>query len=77
MLLMTDTRWHSLMEDDSAALTADEIAEGWHWCCEFDGLLVGPGMGELRCCRCLPDWHAAYKSVPPQEKSLTINGGLR
>ena len=34
-------------------LTQEEIAEGWHWCYEFDGLLVGPGMREMESCTCL------------------------
>jgi len=36
-------------------LTGKEIDEGWHWCCEWDGLLVGPGMEELEVCRCGTD----------------------
>jgi hypothetical protein len=57
---MTPSRYQELMEndgfpaDDSARkeLTAEEIAAGWHWCLDFDGLLVGPGMGELEHCTC-------------------------
>ena len=30
------------MRDD----TPQEVAEGWHFCPEWDGLLVGPGMIE-------------------------------
>jgi hypothetical protein len=33
-------------------LTAEEFRQGWHWCGDFDGLLVGPGMGELASCTC-------------------------
>lgn len=64
---MTDERWKLLSEDDPSAgeLTESEVAEGWHWCQEFDGLLVGPGMGELRPCKCLPKNHPAYKTIPP------------
>lgn len=40
------------MRDDSKALTESELAIGWHWCDEWDGLLVGPNMDELRCCKC-------------------------
>lgn len=49
---MTRTRWTRLMEDEDAQLTGRELAAGWHWCAEWDGLLVGPGMGELEVCRC-------------------------
>ncbi len=37
---MTNERWRALMSDDSLELTADEIAAGWHFCCEMDGLLA-------------------------------------
>lgn len=50
---MTDERYVALMKDDSLKLTEDELREGWHFCCEFDGLLVGPGMGEQAFCDCL------------------------
>ena len=61
--IMTLERWKALMDDrtNSVNLTEAEIAEGWHWCHEFDGLLVGPGMGELEVCRCIPDDHPARK----------------
>lgn len=42
-------------------LSADEMDEGWHFCHEFDGLLVGPGMGELASCRCFHATHKVYK----------------
>lgn len=37
---MTTDRFHALMRDDTLALTPEEQAEGWHFCHEFDGLLV-------------------------------------
>lgn len=50
---MSDLRWTELMNDDSLHLTSEEIAEGWHFCWDFDGLLVGPGMDmEMECCTC-------------------------
>jgi hypothetical protein len=49
---MDDKRWRELMDDDSLELTAEEIAEGWHFCPDFDGLLIGPGMDELQFCHC-------------------------
>ena len=52
--LMTPERYHLLSESDDPedCLTEEEIAAGWHYCYEFDGLLVGPGMDELECCQC-------------------------
>ena len=53
---MTPDRYHLLSESDDPedCLTEEEMAAGWHYCYEFDGLLVGPGMGELECFRCTP-----------------------
>jgi hypothetical protein len=51
MPAMDDTRWKALMQGESE-LTADEIALGWHFCPEWDGLLIGHGMGEIEVCLC-------------------------
>lgn len=53
-------------------LTPAEIAAGWHFCNEFDGLLVGPGMGELTVCHCLPIGHPAYQTTPPDDGGTVI-----
>jgi hypothetical protein len=37
---MTDERYNELMDNMDLSLTAEELAEGWHFCIEFDGLLV-------------------------------------
>ena len=51
---MTSERYKELMDTDRPIqLTDDEIEAGWHFCYEFDGLLVGPGMQELQVCTCL------------------------
>lgn len=50
-MTMTTGRWGELMRDDSLELTPEEIKAGWHFCVEFDGLLVGPGMDELQFCQ--------------------------
>lgn len=43
------------MADDDEKLSDAEIAAGWHFCYDWDGLLVGPGMEELKaCCCCHP-----------------------
>lgn len=31
-------------------LTPKEIDEGWHYCSDWDGLLVGPGTPEAESC---------------------------
>jgi hypothetical protein len=48
---MTLDRYRELMQPDGPPLTAEEIDAGWHFCLEFDGLLVGPEMvGEWYTC---------------------------
>ncbi len=58
---MTRERWLHLSNCEPAERLSDsEKAGGWHWCAEFDGLLVGPGMAELQYCLCwegdCPPW---------------------
>ncbi len=56
---MIDERWLDLMNRDDAQLTPAEIAEGWHFCDEWDYLLVGPGS----CEKCS---HLVGRSGPPK-----------
>lgn len=49
---MTDQRWHDLMDDEALKLNEQEQAQGWHFCPEWDGLLIGPGMGQVGKCGC-------------------------
>lgn len=51
---MTPEHYKELMHDHNSKLSLTEINEGWHWCAEWDGLLVGPGMCELLSCSCFP-----------------------
>lgn len=44
---MTNERFEQLMRDDSASLTTDELLLGWHFCPEWDGLLVRAGVDEV------------------------------
>jgi len=64
---MTDARYKQLNDSDDYQLTPDEIALGWHWCNEFDGLLVGPECDELHFCSCWPKEHPVYKTKPDIE----------
>jgi hypothetical protein len=57
---MTPERYNALMNWDNKgpnlALTDDEIEQGWHWCADYDFLLVGPGMeAEQAACNCFYD----------------------
>lgn len=52
-LEMSDSRWNMLMNSGpTPPLTEREIAHGWHFCNDWDLLLVGPGMEEQKCCTC-------------------------
>ena len=46
---MTNERWNQLMDNDDLLLTEEEIKEGWHFCNEFDGLLVKGDPNEEFC----------------------------
>lgn len=48
---MTNERYWEL-EMTGHRLTQDEIDEGWHFCPDWDGMLVGPGMHEKEACFC-------------------------
>jgi hypothetical protein len=49
---MTWKRYQDLMDNDRLDLTPDEIKIGWHFCPEWDSLLIGPGMPEMGACTC-------------------------
>jgi len=49
---MTTERWYAVQNSDDTPLTYGEIEDGWHFCHDWDGLLVGPGMKELDFCSC-------------------------
>lgn len=49
VIVMTDERYHELMRSDDVELTKEELAEGWHFCIEFDGLLRNNNGDEFKC----------------------------
>lgn len=52
---MTRERYELLADWDSdVQLTQEEIYQGWHFCSDFDGLLIGPEMSEYENCTCEP-----------------------
>ena len=58
---MEHKRWIRLMESDSLQLTDEEIAQGWHFCGDWDWLLVGPSMPmEWDRCTCHGDKKGLY-----------------
>ncbi len=52
MIGMTMKRWATLNESGEP-VSDEEFKAGWHYCCEWDFLLVGPGMPEMDSCRCV------------------------
>ena len=46
------TRYAELMNNEKAKLSKKERELGWHFCTDWDGLLVGPGMEEEEHCLC-------------------------
>jgi len=50
---MSSERWEALMRfEDGVDLSMEERSLGWHFCTEWDGLLIGPGMDECKYCLC-------------------------
>lgn len=68
---MTDDRWKFLMGNK---LTQEEMSRGWHWCPEFDGLLVGPGMGEWDDGLCQCDVPGRNHPIGYHSSKTTSNG---
>jgi hypothetical protein len=55
-LIVDAARYYALEMNILLELTAEEIAEGWHFCPDWDGMLLGPGMVEFNeCCSCKKD----------------------
>ena len=46
---MTDERYRFLMKNDEEPLTEEELAAGWHFCWEFDGLLRNNNEEDFKC----------------------------
>jgi hypothetical protein len=39
-------------EFEADQLTLDEISQGWHYCYDWNGLLIGPGNLKMDSCKC-------------------------
>lgn len=50
---MTDKRYSELMHNIDLTLTEEEIKEGWHFCQDWDGLLIHTSWKEYECCHCV------------------------
>jgi hypothetical protein len=49
---MTDQRYNELMSEKDVEITDKEFNDGWHFCIDWDGQLIGPGMHSMQFCRC-------------------------
>ena len=53
---MTQARFDFLMQpfegDESVMLTAEELKDGWHWCDDWDSLLIHTDDVEFKQCKC-------------------------
>jgi hypothetical protein len=53
---MSLSRWRKLMNDDAKILTLEEKSKGWHFCNDWDGLLINAGdEKEGGCCYCFTE----------------------
>lgn len=52
---MDRARYEFLMTHQDEKLTPEELAEGWFFCCTFDGLLIHKTSPEGEFCGCLKD----------------------
>ena len=46
-------RYVQLTRTHEANLTEKEVKDGWHFCCEWDGMLIHSSHPEAECCYCL------------------------
>ena len=51
---MDDQRWQFLSDATGPCvfLRPEEMEAGWHWCHDWDGMLVGPEMAAQDGCTC-------------------------
>ena len=50
VIKMTNERYWLLQNNTEAKLTEDEIKEGWHFCCEWDYMLIHKSWPEAESC---------------------------
>lgn len=74
MIEISDLRYKSLMQAD-LELSKEEINDGWHFCWEWDGLLIHPTWGEFQHCDCsgLDKIREMYKDYNYKQESLIDN----
>ena len=73
-------RYDFLMEETGPCvrLTEDEMNRGWHWCQDWDDLLVHPDSPEFRHCRCvhMNKFRTEERTKAQEERRKKINEAL-
>ena len=49
---MTPERYRELSWEAFIGLTPEELSRGWHFCPDWDYMLIGPNMKECESCTC-------------------------
>lgn len=70
---MNDKRYREI-EVEGKQLLPSELREGWHYCAEFDDMLVGPTMQAWDACMCWPKRRISSKRI--NEKGVEIYEGM-
>ena len=52
MKTLTDERYFQLERNPLLELTSEELLQGYHFCPDWDGLLIGVDMPEIQGCTC-------------------------
>lgn len=60
------------LDRSGKGLTKEEWDRGWHWCFEWDDMLVGPGSDEALMCSCdhpaIEEWKKSEEGVRMREE---------
>jgi hypothetical protein len=52
VMAMTRQRYVELVRNFELKLTEEEMQEGWHFCCDWDGMLIQKGRADGEECTC-------------------------
>lgn len=61
------------LDRSGAGLTEQEWEQGYHWCYEWDGMLVGPGQDEALFCSCQ---HPAIETWKRSPEALAMQAAM-
>jgi hypothetical protein len=68
------------LDNSGTGLTKEEWEAGWHWCLEWDDMLVGPGTQEALVCSCnhpkIEEWKQSEEAQKMQSELDKISEKL-